>query len=172
MLKAFVRRGHLALVISEMARGGYRTGDRSTDTSALAAGKESGGIEYGAALLLGLRSVKGENNLTDVEVAKNRLGGAKPEFRIRLDRDRAEFVEVPMPAAEEQREAKEDAKDAKARARVIEAVKSKELRTKDELVIAAGGRRSETWRAMTKLLLEGTLVQVAGVFRLHVSEAV
>jgi KaiC/GvpD/RAD55 family RecA-like ATPase len=98
--KAIARRGALVVEISEMSRGGYRTGDRGTDISALAAGKESSSIEYGAAVVPGLRSVRGEHNLVDVEVAKNRLGGAKPELRLKLDPDRATFQEVERPANE------------------------------------------------------------------------
>lgn len=172
VLKAIAKRGVLVIAISEMARSAYRSGDRNQDTSALSAGKESGSIEYGAALLLGLRSVKGETGLVDVEVAKNRLGGSKPEFRLRLDADRASFAEVAKPDPEEQREQVEDAKEAKARALVIEAVRTnRSLKSKNDVVTATnGGNRTAYWKAATALMLEGVLVKVDGMFRLQLGE--
>lgn len=119
LLKHAAKSGVLVIVISEMARGAYRTGDREQDTNALAAGKESGAIEYSAALLLALRSVKGEHGLIDVEVPKNRLGSAKPELRLRLDFARASLAEVDRPIDEAKSGAISAAKREKAREKLL-----------------------------------------------------
>ena len=98
-LRAFVKGGTIVVATSEMARSGYRSGDRTQDISALAAAKESGAIEYGADLILGLRSVREEVGQVDVEVAKNRLGPGKPEFRLRFDFESTALTEMATSAA-------------------------------------------------------------------------
>lgn len=91
VLKAVAKiHGLLVLATSEMARGNYRGGGERA-TNALASFKESGGIEYGAAVALALASVSGD--CVDVEIVKNRLG-RKLGFRLRLDHERAIFHEV------------------------------------------------------------------------------
>lgn len=166
LVKAITKRGALVFVISEMARSGYRSGDRSVDTSALAAGKESGGIEYGVALLLGLRSVKGEGGLVDVEVAKNRLGGAKPEFRLRLDTERASLEETDMPDKETERQNAEEVQRAIVRAKVLEAVRTNhELKSKNAIHEVARGTKSANLKAIDELVKEGALILVNGSFR-------
>lgn len=116
VIKAIAKRGTLVIAISEMSRAGYRSNSRGDNISALAAGKESGSIEYGASLLLGLRSVAGETGMVDVEVAKNRLGGSKPELRLRLDFDRASFAEVDRPESSDDDDAKQAANVARTEA--------------------------------------------------------
>jgi KaiC/GvpD/RAD55 family RecA-like ATPase len=94
--KRIARTGVLVLAISEMSRAGYSGKDT---VSALAASKESGSIEYGVSLLLGLRTAKDVQGQFDVEVAKNRLGGSKPSLRLRLDFATAALSEISAPAA-------------------------------------------------------------------------
>lgn len=91
-IKRIARSGVLVLAISEMSRAGYR-GD-AAQVSALSAGKGSGSIEYGGSLVLGLRSVKDVPGQVDVEVAKNRIRGGKPELRLQQDFERASFSEI------------------------------------------------------------------------------
>ncbi len=105
--------GHLVIATSEVGRAYYR--DRHTaPSSALAAGKESGGIEYGVGVQLVLASVAGESDVIAVTVAKSRLGrhdAEAPAFRLRLDRARASLDEVDAPPVERDRDPTEaDAK--------------------------------------------------------------
>jgi replicative DNA helicase len=166
VLRKIAKRGALVVVISEMSRAGYRSGTRGDNISALAAGKESGGIEYGASLLLGLRSVAGENGLVDVETGKNRLGGSKPAFRLRLDFDRASFTEVPLPDEPTERQDRDRAKLTAARHRVIAAVlKHPDLTSRNTIHVAAGGDRTVNLKAIAELMLEGVLYKVGNVFR-------
>lgn len=90
----------LTLACCELARGAYRSKQSADQINDLAAFKESGSIEYAGQTLLVLRSVQGEEDMVDVAVPKNR-GHKKAPFRLRLDRDRAGFTEVPLGAAEE-----------------------------------------------------------------------
>jgi KaiC/GvpD/RAD55 family RecA-like ATPase len=88
--------GHLTIAISEVSRGRYAAKDKNERTNALAGGKESGGIEYGCAVLMDLSTVADEVGMIDVEIAKNRLG-EKTTLRLRQDFARCAFVEVPRP---------------------------------------------------------------------------
>lgn len=174
VLKRIARRGTLVVAISEMARHGYRSGDRRQNTSAIAAGKESGSIEYGASLLLGLRSVKGDACLVDVEVAKNRLGSGKPEFRLKLDAERASFVEVELPEDDGSDGSRtEELKADRARERVLAAVRAnRDLRSANAVSRAAGGTKSDNIAMVKELVEEGSLVKVDGVFRVAVPREV
>ncbi|GMV14705.1 MAG: hypothetical protein AMXMBFR56_29290 [Polyangiaceae bacterium] len=74
----------IAIATSEMSRGAYAHGEDRTAT--LAAGKWSGAIEYSARVLLGLRSVPGEADLVELELAKNKHGPRDERVFLRLDR--------------------------------------------------------------------------------------
>lgn len=88
------KHGLLVVVTSELARGFYRSRNTAEAIDPLAAFKESGGIEYGAATALVLRTVKGDGGLVDVLVPKHR-GYRRDPFRLRLNRDMT-FTEVPI----------------------------------------------------------------------------
>ena len=167
-LRGIAKQGVLVIVTSEMARGGYRTGDRGIDVSALASGKESGSIEYGASLLLGLRTVKDEPGMVDVEVAKNRLGPAKPEFRLKLDHPSATFAEVERPAASAKQPA--GAGIASAKDRVRKAVQANganaKLTSHRKVLENCAGSRSSNHAAIKELEQQGELVLQDGVYRL------
>lgn len=89
-------RHHLVIFTSEINRGAYREVPGQQRPNDLAAGKESGGIEYGAHLVLLLRSVADEHDLVDVGMPKNRLGQKLP-WRMRINFSRASFAEVDLP---------------------------------------------------------------------------
>lgn len=98
----------IAMATSEMSRGAYRKADPSDLTSTMAASKHSGAVEYSARVLLGLRSVKGESDLIEVDVAKNKLGPAGDTFHLKIDRATQSLWEVgydapPAPNASERR---------------------------------------------------------------------
>jgi DnaB-like helicase C terminal domain len=112
---------HMVIGPSELARGSYRSKDASEQINDLASFKESGGVEYAADLAVVLRSVRGEDDLVDVSVAKSRLGARTP-FRLQLDRRHMRFREVEMPSEEDGERAKAAAVSMQAAndARVVE----------------------------------------------------
>jgi KaiC/GvpD/RAD55 family RecA-like ATPase len=172
VLKAIAKRGTLVVAISEMSRAGYRSGARTENISALAAGKESGSIEYGAALLLGLCSVKGEPGAVDVEVAKNRLGGNKPEFRVQIDFARASFAEVCRPDNDQERMHGEENKAARLREKVLSVVaQHRELRSATAIVRKVKSGKQAVLDMVRELEEEGVLVKVGGAFRFVLNEA-
>ncbi len=76
----------MMIFTSQLARGSYRNEASADATSDLAAFKESGGIEYGAHVLLVLRSFKGDGNFVEATMPKNRLG-PKLDFNLKMDRE-------------------------------------------------------------------------------------
>lgn len=76
----------IALATSEMGRGAYRSSDPAQQTSAMAAGKWSGAIEYSGRVVLAVRSVGGEKDLIELEVAKNKHGPRDVKTHLRIDR--------------------------------------------------------------------------------------
>jgi replicative DNA helicase len=161
--KSIARTGTLVVAISEMSRAGYR-GDTG-NISALAAAKESGSIEYGASLVLGLRSVKGERGQTDVEVAKNRLGGDKPDFRLQIDFDRASLAEIPMPDREAEKQSKEIELFERIRVEILRAVASTRIGSKNAICAAVGMDRNRTLKVIASMEARGEIVNDDGQYR-------
>jgi replicative DNA helicase len=169
VIKGIAKRGAVVVAISEMARAGYRTGRTDQDISALSAGAESRAIEYAAHLLLGLKPVKGEQGLVDVEVAKNRLGIGKPEFRLSLDFESLRFREVDRPADDEAD--REAAKFAKLRARLLQTIAREQLATATAIVRAAGARKRDGTAVLRELIDEGVIARVDGIYRVVRAQA-
>jgi replicative DNA helicase len=170
--RAARQHGHLVIATSEVSRGWYRNSKDRIDP--LAAFKESGGIEYGAGLALAMINVKGQEDLVDVVIAKNRMG-QKPPFRLRLNFARARFQEVPI-EVDDDIAADEDQREAvrldKARGRILATLaKVTTLTTKTAVCIRARGNKKENLKAFDELVLEGLVVEVAGVFRTCPSSA-
>jgi len=88
------RRRLIAVATSEMGRGAYRSGDPGQQTSTLASGKWSGAIEYSARVLLGIRSVAREQDLLEIEIAKNKHGPRDEKLYLRIDRRSQTLVPV------------------------------------------------------------------------------
>lgn len=171
VLRAIAAAGVLVVIVSEMARGAYRSNDTAANTNAISSAKESGGIEYGADLLLALRSVKGEADLVDVETAKNRLG-PREDFRLRVDPRLASLVEVACEdVSDEEREAAAEAKEERRLAaletRCIEAVlkSATPLRSASAVARLVGGNKQLVLRAVARLLSAGRLADVEGQIR-------
>lgn len=108
----------IAVATSEMNRGAYRTVQAADDANDLASAKESGAVEYSARVLVALRSVRGEPDLVELRLAKNKHGpawrDADDSLFLKLDRRRmrlepADAPERPDPA---------QVRDAKGRDRV------------------------------------------------------
>jgi KaiC/GvpD/RAD55 family RecA-like ATPase len=107
----------IAIATSELGRSAYASGDPDRQTSTLAAAKWSGAIEYSARVLLGLRSVAGESDLIDVELAKNKHGPRDERVYLRIDRRCQVLTETsyeppPEPTAQD--------RDNAARIRVVQ----------------------------------------------------
>jgi KaiC/GvpD/RAD55 family RecA-like ATPase len=162
------RHRFLVVVTSEVARGFYRGGDER-EPNALAAGKDSGSIEFGADLQLVLRSVPDGAGDVDVDVPKNRLGSDKPTFRMRIDHHRARMspLETALPKAPAKgdvagaRLAQHEAAVKKMRDAVVLAV----IRAKTPITSRANLRRLVAGKgdvietAITRLFDEGRLVR-------------
>jgi len=91
LLREHANGGTLVILLSEMGRASY---DIDAERNPLAAGKESGAVEYDADLQINLYSAKGLTGMVDAVVAKSRFSADKPMFRLRLDFARASFSEV------------------------------------------------------------------------------
>lgn len=160
--------GHRVLATSEAGRSAYRYTDAGNRSEDIAAGKESGGIEYAADILLVMRSVKGEDDLFDVSMPKNRLGPKRP-FRLKLNFRLATFVEVPLPddgAEERQKQTTEEERVTRARERVLRAVRSHtDLKSKNEVSRKAGGTKQDNLSAVDDMVEMGTLTKVDGCYR-------
>ena len=164
--------GHLVIDTCEMSRGAYRSKDAGSRIDDLAAGKESGGIEYAHDLMLVLRSVEGETGMVDVTMPKNRMG-VKATFRLRQDFDRATFTEAGMPDHDEDVDASEDALTDRAKQRILRVLRRHtNLRTRDDVVKRAGGRRSYNQAALSELMEDGSIVKVDKCFRSTVQPTV
>ncbi len=76
----------IAIATSELGRASYANDEARRNTSTMAGGKWSGAIEYSARVLLGVRSVAGEEGIIDVEFAKNKHGPRDRRVYLKLDR--------------------------------------------------------------------------------------
>ena len=134
----------IALATSEMNRAAYRNGN-TADQNDMASGAESRAIEFLARVLLTLRSVKGEPNLVEVAIPKNKHGPSGVSFHLHLDRRRMMLFESEGPVVPDTEAAKEDEKALKERlaaealaAREASAVLARqELHLKEEALLLA-----------------------------------
>lgn len=92
------RHKHIAIATSEIGRAFYRIIDGAEKLSDMAAGKESGAIEYSARVMLAMRSVKNEPNLIKVDLPKNKHGSSNVAFYLRIDRAKMMLTEAEGPS--------------------------------------------------------------------------
>lgn len=165
-LDGYARDGAIVLAISEMSRAGYRTGARDKDISALSAGAESRKVEFAAHLLLGLRPVKGEQGIVDVEIAKNRLGPGKPDLRMSLDFETLRFRQIVKPDEDEEAAERENARDSHFRKRILEVLRANtELRHAADVVRLAKAGKRPGLAALRELVTEKMVGKVDGFYR-------
>lgn len=91
----------IAIATSELGRSSYASRDPQQRTETMAAAKWSGAIEYSARVLLGIRSVSGQADLVEIEIAKNKHGPRNELVHLRIDRRSQTMAEVayePPPA--------------------------------------------------------------------------
>jgi len=111
-----VARRMVVLMTSEMPRSGYRSEQSAETFNDMAAGKESGAIEYQARTQIVLRTVKGEPGTIHANVPKMKPGG-ECQFWLSLNKARHSLSERGQPESESPR-GKEAAKVASARKQV------------------------------------------------------
>lgn len=92
----------LLLCSSEMGRGGYANEEAAKNFNDMAAGKESGDVEYAAAVQIVLRSVKGAPGIIRVKVPKLKRGKSDFEFFLSLNKHTHNVTERPEPLDDEQ----------------------------------------------------------------------
>lgn len=165
-LRSLIRTGTLVIVISESKRTFY-SGDKAvTIDDVRSAAKESGGVEYGADLLLGLVQDPQDEDLIELIVAKNRIGRL-PRLRLRWDRERAMLYELGEDEnrdATEERERQEDPHAKKRddkREEVFEMVKRRPGLTRAELRVALKRGRSVVYELIDELISDGRIVEDA-----------
>jgi hypothetical protein len=126
---AATRHRLIAIATSEMGRGAYRSSDPSQQTSALASGKWSGAIEYSGRVVLALRSVSGETDLVEVELAKNKHGPRDVKLYAQIDRPSQTLTEAlydppPDGEADERRDGKSKARALAAAAEIVRVLRA------------------------------------------------
>ena len=144
----------------EVSRGWYRNSNERIDP--LAAFKESGGIEYGAAVAIAMVNVKGEDDLVDVVVAKNRLGRKDP-FRLKLSFVSARFNEVDLPD-EDERDAGPPIREGDG-SRSLGSFASEPTYEPERGFSRARRQRREVLETIEELLGAGEIAIVEGCFR-------
>lgn len=155
------------IVISELNREGYRTGQKAD----LSSFKESSDIEYGADVAMAIVGIKSEDgvdkNLVEVTLLKNRLGPNDVAFKLRRtarctfeteEQLEAEMENVRSIKAErEAKEAAEFERRTKACAeRLLKALVSLkgQVRTRDDLQALVKEQRRVVQRAVSQLLAD------------------
>lgn len=102
--KHLARSGVLVVLTSELGRGAYRNQAAVENTQALAAFKESGGIEYASQIAIVMRSLPKGDGVVEVEIPKAR-GCAKKGFCIEID-GHARVRECNAPSGPDQQQTK------------------------------------------------------------------
>jgi hypothetical protein len=162
VLRPLCAEGISVVALSEMGRGAYIAGERST-VATLAAAKESGAIEYFADLQIGLRNVAGEADLVDVDTPKNRLG-TKPDLRLRLDFARANFAETKRPPKVDATPGGKGAGSDLER-KILDACRAHSLGSASAIWGEIKGNRPAVLAKVKAMLQDGRLVPVGGRLR-------
>lgn len=105
----------IVLVASEAVKAAYASPDPDKRINALAAAAETRQIAHAASIQIDMRPTDDEN-LFEAFVPKNRIGGTKPHFALRLDKASATLTEVDEHVVADQKA------DKKARAATAESV--------------------------------------------------
>ena len=168
----------LVVATSEMNRAAYKSKKAEDQVTDMAAGKESGAIEFSARVLLALRSVPGASDVVELRVAKNKHGADhRPDqdgIFMRVDRARQTLTEAPgfEPVdADELAGARADAERVTDAAHVAALLFAQDM-TVNVLLAAAVGRgvpKGRTRAARDVLLAAGAIVERDGERRSKVN---
>ncbi len=152
--RAARKHGLLVIATSELSRGAYSGHPKPVDP--LAAFKESGGIEYGAAVALIIRCSPYAENIFEVYVPKNRPGGIKTWFWLEFDPERATFREVDAPAHIPRSATSK--RSPSLRERVLSVLKTGVVfQSRSALWQEVGGNKQRTLEAIGALLQAGII---------------
>lgn len=157
VLKRIKRTGTIVVVISEVGRGFYNGSQKRIEKEhVLAAAKESGGVEFGVDLLMGLVRSKLDENQIELVIAKCRIG-REPRFWLKWDRDRAKFDEIADPTTEAERVEQEASRRTELRQKVIETLLKRPGLSKTKLRIQTKAQRGVICDVVDELVLDGVL---------------
>lgn len=178
VLRSAAKAGVTVVATSEMSRAGFKHANRDQNISALASGKESGSIEFRSDLLLALRKVPDAVGLSDMEVAKNKLGQGYPELRVRLDFTTLEVSEIEKPEGDAKaaggasNRAKKPTVLTEIKTEIKRVIMENELRSRSEIAMAIRrGQRKDRFAVINSLLEAGDIVQLeSGLFRVVTPE--
>jgi len=163
------------IVISELNRDGYKTGQKAD----LSSFKESSDIEYGADVAMSVVGIKGEDGqpstLVEITILKNRLGPNDVSFKLRRT-DRCTFeteeqLEVEaanarsIRAEKERQEAAEFDRRAKACAeRLLHSLSlvKGQVKTREDLGALVKEQKRVVVRAISTLLADGRIAKDKG----------
>jgi len=163
VLRSFRRAGTLVVVVSETRRGFYAGDKPIAKEDVLSAAKESGGIEYGADLVLGLVRDRVDDDLVQVIVAKSRFG-AEPRFNLRWDRRYATLTELEPEAqaravSQAQKQTAHDERRTSIREEVYALIERRPGRTRAEVRAALKKGRNAVYGAIDELVSEGRITE-------------
>ena len=147
--------GLLVIATSELSRAAYAGNVRPVND--LAAFKESGGIEYGAAVALVIRSWAHDPHVLEIGIPKNRLG-SRASFWVNFDPERATFREVDAPVHVPRSATSK--RSTSASERVLSVLSTGEVfPNRNALSTACGANRTRTLEAIRALIREGIIIE-------------
>jgi RecA/RadA recombinase len=142
----------MVIFTSEVSREFYRNELQASAMNDMAAGKESGDIEYVAQTFLVLRTTKDGDGLVSVSVPKNKLGSHVPDFLLKQDFARTTFTHVADGGANV--DAKQALKLAPLRAKALELLKANPGILKSALKGLMRGKAADAQEAINSLVDE------------------
>lgn len=151
-----VQHSAVALLVSQSNRAAYRSKKPAENSDPLAAGAESGALEYMSDVLLVLSGDVSTG--VEVFVAKNRLGPSGFSFRLAFDRERALFREVNAAEAGSAADRAQRERLGKLKSRMLEVLaKEPDGLLTASLVDRLGVRRGDVVAARNELEREGRI---------------
>lgn len=105
----------IAMATSEMNRNAYKSIEAAEQSNDMAAGAESRAIEFSSRVMLSLRSVKDEKDLSVIRIVKNKHGPSGEELYRRIDRRHMALEDAPAPDVPDADQVREQRTQGKVR---------------------------------------------------------
>jgi KaiC/GvpD/RAD55 family RecA-like ATPase len=162
--KRLKKTGTIIVVISEVSRAFYNgSAKRIEKENVLSAAKESGGVEFGVDLLIGLVRSKSDENAVEMVVAKSRIG-LEPRFWVQWDRERAELseTEAPFDAGAPDggtRERDRAVRDTELHRKIRDALLKSPGLSKNAIRAVLKLQRSSVYDAVAEMAADGLLIE-------------
>jgi hypothetical protein len=156
------KQGHLVIMVSETGRGHYRAKRPEDRIDAMAAGKESGSIEFASIVQIVLSSEKGKPTAL-AEVTKNKAGQGRFTFRISVDRTTS-IVTAEDVGLDDFFESAAASRRQAVRERVLAAVCQGGCKSASEIYRRAKGTKTEVLAIVADLERDGVIASVSGMF--------